>query len=293
MATITYDALGRIDTLTDVANLTSRFSYGNGDFIVAMITPYGTTSFRQYSSINLQGVEATDPAGGTERLEFHFDTPNMAVTEPSTVVPTGFTASNNRLDQYNSFYWDKQAMALYPGDLTKAMITNWMLNADVGGYHPTSRNIPHSIKRPLENRVWYRYPDQGATSDHALSWGRQPALIGRVLDDGSSQVTQMTYNTKAMITSKIDPVGRQTNYTYATNGIDLLTVEQVRSGGTDVLQSYADYNSQHLPETITDAAGQDDDHDLQRGRAAADSDQRARTKRRRTRTRAARAISSR
>ena len=83
VATLTYDALGRLESLTDVANLTSRFSYGNGDVIVAMITPYGTTSFRTYASSagidSMQGVEATDPAGGTERLEFHFQHPTLPV----------------------------------------------------------------------------------------------------------------------------------------------------------------------------------------------------------------------
>jgi len=48
----------------------------------------------------------------------------------------------------------------------------------------------------------------------------------------------MTYNAKGKVTSKKDPVGRQTNYTYATNGLDLLQVEQVRSGGTDIIQQY-------------------------------------------------------
>ena len=110
-------------------------------------------------------------------------------------MPTGFAASNLRLDKFLSIYWDKQAMASGPGDLTKGVITGWMMKDDIGGWHPTSRNIPHSIKRPLENRVWYRYPDQ-LSNDHTHSWGRQPALVGRVLDDGSSQVTQMTYNTK-------------------------------------------------------------------------------------------------
>ena len=33
----------------------------------------------------------------------------------------------------------------------------------------------------------------------------------------------------------------------------------MRSGGTDVIQQYSNYNSQHLPGTITDAAGQDTD----------------------------------
>ena len=114
---------------------------------------------------------------------------------------------------------------------------------DVSYGHPQSRPIAHSIKRPLENRVWYRYPNQGSTNSYSLQGVTQPALIGRVLDGGASQVTTMTYNAKWMITSRIDPVGRHTNYTYPTNGLDLLTVEQVRSGGTDVIQSYSNYSN--------------------------------------------------
>ena len=30
----------------------------------------------------------------------------------------------------NTFYWDKQAMQLYPGDYTKARIFHWLHEAD-------------------------------------------------------------------------------------------------------------------------------------------------------------------
>jgi hypothetical protein len=86
-----------------------------------------------------------------------------------------------------------------------------------------------------------------------------PVKIGRVLDDESSQITEATYNSKRMVTSRKDPAGRQTNYTYASNGLDLVQVEQVRSGGTDVLQAFSNYNARHLPGTLYDAAGQDTD----------------------------------
>jgi YD repeat-containing protein len=110
------------------------------------------------------------------------------------------------------------------------------------------------VKRPLESRVWYAYDGQ---SGRSAGSGSQPIAIGRVLAGGASQVTEMSYNSSGMVTSKTDPAGRETTYTYASNGIDLLQVEQTRSGGTDVLQVYADYTSQHLPESITDASGQE------------------------------------
>jgi YD repeat-containing protein len=154
-------------------------------------------------------------------------------------------------------YWDKQAMAAGP-TLSNATITNWMLAVDIPGGHGWARNVPHSIKRPLESRIWYRYPDQlaPATHHHTHGVGRSPALIGRVLEGGVSQVTTLTYNSQERVTSRMDPVGRQTHYTYASNERDLLSVEQVRSGGTDVLQTLADYTSTHRPQTITGAAGQ-------------------------------------
>jgi len=173
---------------------------------------------------------------------------------------TGPTAAgvgvNSHLDYWNSFYWDKAAMATAPGDYAAAVQYNWMLANDVSYGHAQSRPVLHSMKRPLERRVWYRYPGQG-TSHHSLNdGGARPSMVGQVVDGGASQVTAFTYNAKGKVTSRIDPLGRQTNFTYASNGLDLLTVEQVRSGGTDVLQTFANYTSRRLPETITDAAGQ-------------------------------------
>ena len=53
----------------------------------------------------------------------------------------------------------------------------------------------------------------------------------------------------------IDPAGRETDYAYASNGIDLLTVLQKHGAGSDLLETHT-YNSQHEPLTSVDAAGQ-------------------------------------
>jgi YD repeat-containing protein len=59
-ATLGYDGQGRLSSITDAAGMTSTFSYGASDFIVAMTTPYGTTSFRQSAGLDRM-LEATDP----------------------------------------------------------------------------------------------------------------------------------------------------------------------------------------------------------------------------------------
>ena len=152
-------------------------------------------------------------------------------------VPTGFTDSNANLDMWNSFYWNKQAMALHPGDITKAVNYNWMLAADCAYGHGMSRPIPHSIKTRGEPHLVSLSRTSG--HDHSRGGRARPSLIGRVLDGGATQVTEFTYNAKGKVTSITDPAGRQTTSTYATNGLDLLEVRQVVSGGTDVLAAYS------------------------------------------------------
>ena len=78
-----------------------------------------------------------------------------------------------------------------------------------------------------------------------------PAHVGRVLDDGSTQLYTYAYDGFGHVTSKIDPVGRTFSYTYDTNGIDLLEVRQTRAGNNELL-SRATYNSQHLPLSVVE-----------------------------------------
>src|SRR5436190_6144210 len=175
-------------------------------------------------------------------------------------VPAGFSPYNNNLDHYNSLYWDKRAMALYPGDVSKATITHWLLYLNqsytpVLFAHAWSTSVPHSIKRPLENRIWYAYADQNTIGSYVGSW-THPTQVARVLDDGTSQIAQATYNAQGQATSRTDPLGRRQALSYAANGIDLLEVRQTTSGLNDLLAGFGSYTPQHRPQTMIDAAGQ-------------------------------------
>lgn len=183
-ATLTYDALGRLATVTDTVGMTSGFTYADGDFIQALTTPYGTTTFRQEPVGADRRIEATDPAGGTERLEYWVSHPTLASSEASGDVPTGFAGFNTDLHKYVSLYWDKLALAAGPAT-SNATITTVMLKSPQSGGIPKGRNVPHSVKRPLESRVWYAYDGQSGRSAASSS---QPIAIGRVLTGGTSQV---------------------------------------------------------------------------------------------------------
>jgi len=258
-ATLAYDSQGRLVSITDAIGMTSTFTYDSALFVQAMTTPYGTTTFAHTEGANGNATElsiqATDPAGHTERTEYMPGAPGAPFSVSQ--APSGMNTFNAYLNYRDSYYWDKNAFAAActvsngttSCDYSKARMKHF-LHAYPCCYY-TSR-VLENVKYPLEGMIWYDYAGQpGPYYPGTLNL---PSDVGRVLDDGSSQVTHYTYNAYGKVTSKIDPDGRETVYTYASNGMDLIQVQQKTAMGFDTLASYT-YNSQHEPLTATDAAG--------------------------------------
>lgn len=243
-ATIEYDENQRLNALTDSIGMRSSFSYNSGTFISSMTTPYGTTSFVTGQNGIQRWLEATDPQGNKERVEFNHGAAGIPFNE--STVPSGMNLFNSYINGRNTYYWDKTAMKEGAGDYTKALIHHWLHDT-----HNTSVTaaVHESIKYPLENRIWFNYPNQGwGGATGALD---KPSIIGRVLDDGRTQLTKISYNSIGKATQFTDPVGRVTTMTYADNQQDLTAVSQ---GGKQIA-AYT-WNEQHLPLTYTNAAGQ-------------------------------------
>src|SRR5207244_7060674 len=117
----------------------------------------------------------------------------------------------------------------------------------------TNEGIWESSKDQVEGRVWYNYAGQPVPQ--AAGSSSLPTKIGRVLDDGSTQLFMYAYDSFGHVTNSIDPVGRTFSYLYASNGIDLLETRQTRDGNNELLFR-ATYNAQHLPLTKAGADGQ-------------------------------------
>ena len=251
-AVLAYDTSNRLSQITDVLGLVSKFTYDASGLINALTTPYGTTSFVYGDSGTTRFVNTTDPLGYTDRVEFHHQAPGVAYSDPANTVPTGLGLCNCYLYYRDSYYWDKHMYPLAAGNYNQARITHfhhWITNSN-----ETAHSV-ESIKLPLENRISFTYPGQVDGDYYSGSYDR-PTAIARVLDDGTSQETKLTYNAQGNVTDSIDPAGRETQFTYATNGIDVTGVKQKTSvSGYSTLATMT-YNSQHLPLTSTDAAGQ-------------------------------------
>jgi RHS repeat-associated protein len=250
-ASFDYDTSGRLTNITDVIGITSRFTYeGSGDFIKALTTPYGTTSFTNGSSGTTRWLETLYPDGSRDRVEFNQSTGlGVPYSDPAATVPQGMSTFNEWLHARNTYYWSRSACATAYGDYTKAKVYHWLHTLDIS----TTAGILESTKEALEGRVWSDYAGQSA----ALIVGStdQPRHVGRVLDDGSTQLYTYEYNQFGHVTNTVDPLGRTFSYLYETNGIDLLEARMTRAGQNQLL-SKATYNAQHLPLTTTDAAGQ-------------------------------------
>ena len=252
-ASLAYDGSNRLSSITDVIGITSSFHYDGSGLIDQLTTPYGTTNFAYGGTAPTRYLETTDPLGNTERLEFAHSASGINASDPSGSVPSGMNASNGYFNYRNSFYWDKSVYPTYGTgagkDYTKAHIWQWLHTA-AGQTSPTL----NSIKHPLENRIWYDYAGQGWPYVYEGT-SAAPAHIGRVLDDGTTQLQTATYNALGKPLTVTDPLGRVTRYTYASNNVDLTLVEQKTGASTySNIAQYA-YDSAHNVLTKTDAAG--------------------------------------
>ena len=250
-ASFDYDSQGRLTNITDVIGIQSRFIYaGSSDYVTNLITPYGTNTFIRGEAGTTRWLETVYADGSRDRVEFNQST-NLGVgfSDLAASVPQGMNTQNQYLWYRNTFYWSRTACATAYGDYTKAKLYHWLHTEDVN----ICAGILESTKEALEGRVWYDYDGQG--SPIFVGSTDQPRHVGRVLDDGSTQLYTYQYNQFGNVTNSIDPLGRTFSYLYASNGIDLLEVRMTRAGKNELL-SKTTYNAQHLPLTTAGADGQ-------------------------------------
>ncbi len=195
-----------------------------------------------------RSLETVFPDGSRDRVEYNHATTLIPMSDPTASVPQGMATLNDYLVYRNTYYWSRNACATGYGDYTKARLYHWLHSTAT-----TTAGILESTKEALEVRVWYDYA--GQPNSVVVGNNNLPTHVGRVLDNGTTQLSTYAYDGFGHVTNSIDPVGREMSYVYSTNGIDLLEVRQTRGANNELL-SRTTYNAQHLPLTQVDAAGQ-------------------------------------
>jgi len=251
-ALLDYDGSGRLASITDVLGITSSFTYDTTDpsFIKSLTTPYDTSNFVYGEDSNSESpwLELTNPLNKTERVEFKNGAPGIGDTPP--IIPSGISVSEGTFSRFNSFHWDSYVNSTFGhSDYTKAHLTHWLTNSEVQVTSAVS-----AVKPSLENYTFFNYPEQPYPNQEGTL--DRPSAIGRVLDDGTTQLVQASYNKLGKPLNITDPLGRVSGFGYAANNIDLTTQQQKTSAsGYSTVGAFDGYNSQHLPQTYTDAAG--------------------------------------
>jgi RHS repeat-associated protein len=271
---LTYDSSERLASITDPIGITSSFTYGSAtelNFITALTTPYGTSKFSDtldpgvprtaYLELSLA---MTDPLGNVEYTHV-YQNQGITGTGSETVVPAGMQNDNPYLMWRNTYYWDAHEAA--NGGVTTDVNGNptaeSFANPDIYHWFHQCCTINYlstqlgSQKRPLEKyREWYNTNPIDNTGYYSGTYDGH-TFTGRVLDDGTTQLSSATFNSLGLPLTSVDPVKRSTQYTYASNNIDLLTVAQLTAPSTyTTIATFGNYNTQHEPQTYTGADGQ-------------------------------------
>ncbi|HIE56441.1 MAG TPA: hypothetical protein EYP90_14945, partial [Chromatiaceae bacterium] len=198
-ALLGYDANGRLASITDPVGIVSAFSYDGGNFITALTTPYGETTFAASGDGTSRTLVITDPHGEQERIEY-----GQALGIPGSVPdqPAGDIRTINRYHNYrNTAYWDKQTYKDYGRNITKAEVSHWLHTID----NKTS-GLLETFKKPLENRIWYNHPGQTNPIRANNIYQEIHSRIGRVLDDGASQIFVRRFNDYGRTIEEQDPL---------------------------------------------------------------------------------------
>jgi RHS repeat-associated protein len=267
---ITYDTSQRLSSITDPVGITSSYTYSSTEptFITQLTTPYGTSNFTDAVNpndtveTNTRSLVMKDPLGYSDFLYFYQNPFVSSCLDGGNTIPLGLPTNDNSVLCYrDTFYWDKHAFALgvtvngsgtpISEDFSKARITHWLHDSFTG---PAVGGEIGSVKPPLELRTWLSYANQNSDESGTLDL---PIYAGVVLDDGTTQAVTTTYNPIGLPLTVVDPLGRTTKYTYATNNIDLLTVQQLTTSPSTytTIATYSSYNTQHEPQTFTGPDG--------------------------------------
>lgn len=233
--------------ITDAVGMTSQFHCIESSAAVdALTTPYGTTSFYAYTRTGILSLFDT--------LQFLFPDGTTSVV----INQIGFTTK--------TFFWDREATKLYSSEFFEdlsgvisgphATTTRWCFSVWAPVAWETA--VPYFVVPPLENQITYTYPggfpEPGYPGYYIAGTMNLPDSITRTVSGSTTQTWQYSYNTLGHVTQEIDPVGRKFDYTYASNGIDLLEKDQTLSTTTDINGIWSSY-SQHLPGAYKDGSG--------------------------------------
>lgn len=218
----TYDALGRIATITYPDTTVIKYKYDSGGNIYQVTDLSGATVYAEYTGYNAMGQAASIGYGNGVSTGYTYDALNNRLRTINTTSPTAVTLINLRYDQYDNvgnikkiidylnypdnksrtrdFIYDDLDRLIeadsesYGGNLIYQYdkIGNMTYNCKYGYYYYDDNNHKHAVTRVVKN---------GVTTDYAYdNNGNMTSGDGRTLTyDYDNKPTSITYNSAATV----------------------------------------------------------------------------------------------
>ncbi len=157
---LNYNSSGMLTNVVDVAGLSSSYVYDYQGWVTNLVTPYGTTTFLNYTNgvdlpgqnefwgsntyVFIRAVKVIDPAGGTNIYILRQDSSNVLTTVgttvttnlylpyayPTAVVPATVPTTlldNTYMNYRDSFHWGPLQAAGLPSDITNLSTNQYNL----------------------------------------------------------------------------------------------------------------------------------------------------------------------
>jgi RHS repeat-associated protein len=286
---LSYNSNGDLTNITDVAGNSTILYYDTNDWVTNMVTPYGTTSFTITDTGTNQiapygrSVLVTRPDTSHELYLYKDSAPGVTNTYPSAAVPStsplSNTFDNSDLNLRNTFHWgprqfENLSAAFLAGgatnnwnftlltnsDFLKAHMKHWLTSASsiVADTLSLERDPSPDSGGTIQGQItWYDYA--GKTNNEFEGTQVEPLYVARVLPDTTTAFTRNDCNFLGNVLTNISTytasgsVAYRTNlFTYAANGIDLLTV----TNALGIQVSSNAYNAYHEVTTNFDATNE-------------------------------------
>jgi YD repeat-containing protein len=233
-----YDANGNLFKITDMGGIWSEFTYDANSYITSIKNENGMWTFN---------IELAD---GTYNNADPYPAPGQSMWENYRITITDPLGNKEEYHYHGMHTWYISPRDYVP--YTSAEVNNYKSAAKT--YYLLDRSFSNGTIRKMQT------PEGGYVEFEYDPLAGKPSKVTDFHGNGITHSKQYSFNSNGLLTSRTDPKGNKTYFTYDTNNIDVIEI-RYDYGSTpavdeNILLKTFTYNGiTHDVSTITDRLG--------------------------------------